>query len=77
MWFKDDFGNILCFDSMSKVCKAGDNKKRRQLNHIISEILLEGNGNLNFEPVVAHKSSELVESYRSSEKNTQHCTIML
>lgn len=36
----------------------------------MSEILLEGNSNLNFEPVVAHKASELVESYRSPEKNT-------
>lgn len=57
------------FDSGSKVCKAGDNKKRRQLNQLMSEILLEGNSNLNFEPVVAHKTSELVESYRSPEKN--------
>lgn len=64
------------FDSMSKVCKTGDNKIRRQLNQLMSEILLEGNINLNFEPVVAHKTSELVESYRSPEKNT-HCTIML
>lgn len=55
------------FDSMSKVCKAGDNRKRRQLNQLMSEIILEGNSNLNFEPVVAHKS-ELVESYRSPEK---------
>lgn len=57
------------FDSGSKVCKAGDNKKRRQLNRLMSEILLEGNSNLDFEPVVAHKTSELVESYRSPEKN--------
>lgn len=57
------------FDSMSKVCKTGDNKKRRQLNQFMSEILLEGNSNLNFEPVVAHKTSELVESYRSPEKH--------
>lgn len=48
------------FHSMSKVCKAGDNKKKRQLKQLMSEILLEGNTNLNFEPVVVHKTSELV-----------------
>lgn len=51
-----------------KFVKLGIAKKRRQLNHIISEILLEGNSNLNSEPDVAHKTSELVESYRSPEK---------
>lgn len=35
---------------------------------IDSEILLEGNSNFNFDPVVAHKTVELMESYRSPEK---------
>lgn len=34
----------------------------------MSEILPEGNNNLNLDPVVAHKTVELVESYRSPVK---------
>lgn len=37
-------------------------------NWINSEILLEGNSNFNIDPIVAHKTVELMESYRSPEK---------